>query len=148
MRRIEDPDAETMRRADDVRDVLSFHAEALRLRAHRQTLLGTNLANADTPHYKAVDFRFADALAAATRGNAQVVTTMHRTDPAHLQPVAAGSLPGVPVLYRAPAQGAVDGNTVDADAERAQFADNTVRYEAALRFLNHHLKAMLSAAQG
>jgi flagellar basal-body rod protein FlgB len=60
-------------------------------------------------------------------------------------PAGAG-LNGAQILYRTPTQPAVDGNTVDMDAERAQFADNTVRYEAALQFLNHHIKTLLAAS--
>jgi flagellar basal-body rod protein FlgB len=128
-------------------DVLKFHAEALRLRSHRQSLLAANLANADTPHYKAVDFRFADALAAATSAQTPTAAPLARTDAAHLAPRGAGGA-SVAVLYRTPVQGSVDGNTVEADVERAHFADNTVRYEAAMRFLNHHLKSLLAAVQG
>jgi flagellar basal-body rod protein FlgB len=111
--------------------MLSFQSEALKLRSHRQELIAANIANADTPNYKAVDFDFRQALqdaAAATKGG------------------VAGAPPTL--LYRIPAQSALDGNTVEMDAERAQFADNTVRYEAALRVLNQQIKTMLAALQG
>jgi flagellar basal-body rod protein FlgB len=133
---------------DKLDGVLGFHAEALKLRARRQEVLASNLANADTPHYKAVDFRFADALAAATGGKAAAgAVPLARTEAAHLAPTQQGA-PGAPLLYRTPTQPSVDGNTVDGDAERARFADNAVRYEAALRFLNHHVKTLLAASQG
>lgn len=130
---------------DKLDGVLEFHGEALKLRARRQELLATNLAHGDTPNYKAVDFKFSDALKNAT-GAAAVTAEMARTQPGHLAP-KGGAAPGVPVLYRTPSQPSVDGNTVDMDAERAQFADNSVRYEAALRFLNHHIKTLLAASQ-
>ena len=114
---------------DRLDDFMRFQTEALKLRSQRQELLAANIANADTPGYKAVDFDFGKALSdvAATTG---------------------GPAPAPDVLYRQPAQASLDGNSVDMDAERAQFADNTVRYEAALRFLNAQLKTMLAALQG
>jgi|SRR5689334_16079477 len=114
---------------DALDQFMRFQTEALKLRSQRQELLAANVANADTPNYKAVDFDFAKALKAAT----------------DTQPGAAGPAPEV--LYRQPAQASLDGNTVEMDAERAQFADNTVRYEAALKFLNAQLKTMLAALQ-
>jgi flagellar basal-body rod protein FlgB len=107
---------------------LSFNAEALRLRSERQALLASNIANADTPHYKAVDFDFAKALADATTAGAKGVQA-----------------PTPQLLYRQPSQPSLDGNSVEMDLERAQFADNTVRYEAALRFLNSQIRTLLEA---
>jgi len=115
---------------DRLDEFMRFQTEALKLRSTRQELLAGNVANADTPSYKAVDFDFGKALAAAT-------TTK-----------AGTPAPAPELLYREPAQASLDGNTVEMDAERAKFADNTVRYEAALKFLNAQLKTMLSALQG
>lgn len=115
---------------DRLDEFMRFQTEALKLRSTRQELLAGNVANADTPSYKAVDFDFGKALATATA-----------TKPG--APAAAPEL-----LYREPAQASLDGNTVEMDAERAKFADNTVRYEAALKFLNAQLKTMLTALQG
>jgi flagellar basal-body rod protein FlgB len=114
---------------DRLDDMLKFQSEALRLRGERQALLSANIANADTPNYKAVDFDFAKALQSAAS-----------------TPNAKADKPEL--LYRAPAQASLDGNSVELDAERARFADNAVRYEAALKFLNAQLKAMLAAMQG
>ena len=108
--------------------MLSFNATALRLRSERQTLIAANIANADTPGYKAVDFDFTKALADAREAGAK------------------GTSPPKPAtLYRQPAQPSLDGNSVEMDAERAHFADNTVRYEAALRFLNGQIRTLLEA---
>jgi flagellar basal-body rod protein FlgB len=116
---------------DRLDEMFRFQGEALKLRSQRQELLAANIANADTPNYKAVDIDFRQALAAATSG---------------------GSVSGTPepatLLYRVPTQSSLDGNTVDMDAERSQFAENTVRYEAALRVLNAQIKTMLAALQG
>jgi flagellar basal-body rod protein FlgB len=117
---------------------LAFQAEALKLRAHRQQVLAGNIANADTPHYQAVDFDFAKALAEATEQRAAASSST-------TQPLAA---PEIALLPRVSAKSALDGNTVDMDTERLQFVDNALRYEAALRFINGKIKTLLSAIQG
>ncbi|HZQ62044.1 MAG TPA: flagellar basal body rod protein FlgB [Casimicrobiaceae bacterium] len=117
---------------DRLDQMLQFQSEALKLRSQRQELLAANIANADTPQYKAVDIDFGQALAAATAPGAGT----------------SGTSAAPSVLYRVPTQSSLDGNTVEMDVERAQFADNTVRYEAALRVLNAQIKAMLIALQG
>jgi flagellar basal-body rod protein FlgB len=114
---------------DKLSEHLRFNSEALRLRSTRQQLLASNVVNAETPRYQAQDFDFARALRDATARPAANANT--------------------PALYeRASYQPSLDGNTVDMDAERAHFADNALRYEAALRALNMQLKTLLSAIQG
>ena len=136
-------------------DALSYHGDALKLRAERQRVLASNIANADTPNYKAMDFDFKTALANATTGAAPVVTpgaaTAARTDHRHLEAGTSPStldLAGVEMQYRTPAQSSIDGNSVEMDAERASFADNAVRYEASVRFLNAQIKTLTMAIQG
>jgi len=129
---------------------LSFQSTALKLRSERQQVLAANIANADTPNYKAVDFDFGRALANATglqnpAAGAQAVQ-LAATAPGHSGSTTLSSLPPQ-VQYRTAAQASVDGNTVEMDSERAQFAENAVRYEAALKFLNGQIKTMLSAIQ-
>jgi flagellar basal-body rod protein FlgB len=128
--------------------VASFQAQALELQAERGRVLASNIANADTPNYKARDFNFQQALAAATHGAGTAGRlTMTRTNAAHLTGAGAGT--GSPsLMYRAPLQSSVDGNTVDLDVERANFAQNSLRYEATLRFLNGHLKQKMTAING
>jgi len=113
-------------------DALRTQGDALLLRARRQEVIAGNIANADTPGYRAVDFDFARELAAATRRPGGAAAPLA---PPRLQQIAA-------------AQPSADGNTVDMDAERAKFADNAVRYEAALRALNGQLRTMLDAIKG
>ncbi len=127
---------------------LSFHSNALVLRSQRQQLLASNIANADTPGYQARDFDFAAALRAAGGQGAagSAAQGVVRTSAEHLKPAA--TVDGARVQYRIAAQGSLDRNSVDMDTERALFADNAVRYEASLRFLNHKIKTMLSAIQG
>ena len=120
----------------------SFHSTALRLRSERQQLLSANIANADTPGYKAVDFDFSAALGNAMSAPAGAATAT----PGHL-PV--GPRPGAPLIqFRNASQPSIDGNSVEMDAERAQFADNAIRYEATLRLLNGQIKSIMSAISG
>jgi len=125
---------------------LQFHAQALNVRAFRQQVLASNIANADTPGYKARDIDFSKSLQDAVAGRAQSVALV-RTAAGHLEP-SRQALESGSVKYRTVLQPAIDGNTVDMDVERAQFADNALHYEANLQFLNSKLKALLAAIQG
>lgn len=132
---------------DKLDAALRFNREALNLRAERQEVLAANIAHADTPNYKARDFDFSARLSEAVeRGRASQSMSLATTSSRHLAGQAQ-AMPDKDLLYRVPNQSSLDGNTVEMDAERAQFADNTVRYEAALKFLNAQLKTMLAALQ-
>jgi len=132
-------------------DYMRFNETALSLRAQRQQLLASNIANADTPNYKARDIDFSSALQGAMAASTPPAGVLAATAPNHL-PGAGQSgdfLPnGTPVQYRLSAQGAVDGNTVDMDVERNQFADNALRYEAGVTFLNMQIRGLMAAIQG
>jgi flagellar basal-body rod protein FlgB len=123
-------------------DSLDFQAQALTLRAERQRLIASNIANADTPGYVARDMDFARALREAT-GQASAVAAK-ASQPGHI-PLAGGARAEPQLLYTRPAQSNLDGNSVDMDRERAAFADNTVKYEATLRFINSSVRTMLDA---
>lgn len=125
---------------DDLTEHLRFNSEALRLRSARQQLLAANVVNAETPRYQAQDFDFARALRDAV--------AVPMTPGSGASRPAASPRPMPAVYERASHQPSLDGNSVDMDAERAQFADNALRYEAALRALNMQLKTLLSAIQG
>ncbi len=142
---------------DQLDSKLSFHQSALRVRSQRQELIASNIANADTPGYKAKDVDFAAAMKNAMGGNsmsesgAASVAGIRpaQTSNMHLEGVGGNSenAPGEP-LYRKPAQDNLDGNTVDMDVERNQFADNAIRYEASLTMITGQIKEMLAAIQG
>jgi len=123
---------------------LGAETSALALRARRQQAIASNIANADTPGYKAVDFDFAKAMGNATAAEKSPV--MKVTSANHQLPTSAFN--GISTVQRAGMQAAADQNTVDMDVERARFADNAVRYEAALKFLNGKIKTLMSAIQG
>ncbi len=136
-------DMTTIYRLDDP---LRFHQTALRVRAQRQEILTANIANADTPHFKARDLDFKAALQGALGGRGGSLA-LARTAPRHLPASANASFAGPP-LYRGETQSSVDGNTVDLDVERAQFAENAIQYEASLTFINGLLRTMQTAIQG
>jgi flagellar basal-body rod protein FlgB len=122
---------------------LDFQSQALVLRAERQRLLASNIANADTPGYQAREMDFASALRSAT-GAQQLGGELATTHPAH-EANGFGAAEDGGLLYARNSQDAVDRNTVDLDRERASFVDNSVKYEATLRFINGHVRSMLDA---
>jgi flagellar basal-body rod protein FlgB len=130
-------------------EALRFHQTALKLRGERQQVLASNIANADTPNYKARDVDFGSALKSALAQSEPAATGLAKTAAAHLgATVGNTTASGAPLLYRINQQGNVDGNTVDMDAERNQFADNALRYEAGVTFVSNQLKSLLAAVQG
>ncbi|GAB1234960.1 flagellar basal body rod protein FlgB [Ferrigenium sp. UT5] len=128
-------------------ELFQFHQTALNLRAARQELLASNIANADTPNYKARDIDFTSALQGALQGDGTALPLL-TSAAAHLQAAGGETVMGAPVQYRIPAQPSADGNTVEMDTERAQFADNALRYEASVRFISERGKDVLAALQG
>ena len=127
---------------------LQVHQTALNLQAYRQQLLASNIANSDTPYFKARDLQFRDALDAALgRGHWEQPLSLMKTHARHLGAKVEFS-PETFVRYRTEWQSAVDGNTVDMDMERAAFAENTVHYEASITFINGLLRSMQTAIVG
>lgn len=130
---------------------LGVHAQALKLREQRTEMLARNLANADTPGYKAQDLDFRAALAASSAGGASA-GALQATQPGHIGATgAAGLEPGSTaafVKYRTPLAPSLDGNTVDAQLEQAAFADNAVRYQATLQFLSSKFRSLMTAITG
>jgi flagellar basal-body rod protein FlgB len=127
-------------------DTLNFQAEALTLRSERQRLIASNIANADTPGYVAKEMDFATALRQAT-GQIPTAGRMTVSTAGHLQPLA-GARGEQGLRYATASQTNLDRNTVDMDRERATFADNSVKYEATLRFINGSVRTMLEAIKG
>jgi len=124
---------------------LGVHADALKLQSKRMEVLADNLANVDTPNYKARDIDFRAALAKAGGADSQVSLTT--TNPGHLSTDATGDL-SASLQYRVPLAPSLDGNTVDAQQEQSAFADNTVRYQATLTFLSARFKSLMTAITG
>ena len=132
---------------------LDFHSKALVVRAERQRVIASNIANADTPGYVARDVNFREAMANALGSSSQPAAARlgpSATNGRHI-PLAStmGELgDGTRLAYAPQSQPALDGNSVDLDRERANFVDNSVRYESTLRFINGSAKTILSAIQG
>jgi flagellar basal-body rod protein FlgB len=136
---------------------LDFQAKALVLRAERQRVIASNIANADTPGYTGRDFNFKDAMESALGTSTTTLplqapnggNTQGSTNARHIPLQSTLSEGGDPHLgYTAQIQPAMDANSVDMDRERANFVDNSVRYEATLRFINGSSRTILSAIQG
>jgi flagellar basal-body rod protein FlgB len=122
---------------------LGIHADALRLRERRTELLANNLANADTPGFKARDLDFRAVLTQQGAGMA-----LASTDPGHIRDPAHGTVAAPDLLYRVPTQSSLDGNTVDPHLEKAAFAENTVRYQATLMLLKSKISGLTTAIRG
>ena len=128
-------------------EVFAFHENALRLRGQRQQLLASNIANADTPNYKAKDMDFGKAMQTAlTQGRSASQVAMAQTNPSHLSAELSAQLPNT--FMRKPTQNNLDGNTVDMDVERNNFVENSMRYEADVNFTQNEIKGLLAVLQG
>ncbi len=124
-------------------NLFGIHEEALRLRARRSEVLAANLANADTPGYKARDFDF----------RAMLRKEMH--NPVRLAATHNGHIHGdrsivasTQMAYRIPQQASLDGNTVEVEREQTEFSANAMRYQAGLRFLDSRIKGLMLAIKG
>jgi flagellar basal-body rod protein FlgB len=134
----------------DIDSYLGVHTAALKLREQRTELLANNLANADTPGFKARDIDFRSALEAATsQGNAP--GTLRRTDHGMALSTAGTDAAGGTdafLKYRTPLAPSLDGNTVDTQLEQAAFAENAVKYQATLNFLSSRFRSLMTAITG
>ncbi len=124
-------------------DAFGIHEEALRLRARRSEVLASNLANADTPGYKARDFDFKAML----RNEVQKPVRLASTHPGHIRN-DQGLVASTQMAYRIPQQSSLDGNTVEIEREQTEFSANAMRYQASLRFLDGRIKGLLTAIKG
>jgi len=120
---------------------LNGSATALSLRQKRLEILGSNIANAATPNFKARDIDFASAYKNATSGGDLLTTASN-----HIGFAGQGLEPSS--LYRVPVSPSLDGNTVELHIEQVQFAENATRYEATLQFLNGRIRTLRSALRG
>ena len=127
---------------------IGVHADALRLRSQRAELLANNLANADTPNFKARDLDFRAALAASGYAQAGGGLSLSTTQGRHLGGPGANAGPEGALRYRQPLAPSLDGNTVDVQVEQASFAENAVRYQATLSFINSRLRGLMTAITG
>jgi len=138
---------------------IDFQARALLVRSERQRVIASNIANVDTPGYVGRDINFKEAMSAALHPSELSVTLAQPqgaiasgvTQPGHIPLQSTLGMLGngsTSLAYTQQVQPAMDGNSVDLDHERANFVDNSVRYEATLRFISGESKTILSAIQG
>lgn len=126
---------------------LGIHPQALKLSAQRSEVLAANLANADTPNYKAQDIDFKTALAnSGSQQSSSLALTATRTSHIPLNQSAAAL--NAQLKYRVPNAPSLDGNTVDAQMEQANFAQNAVRYQTSLTFINTKFRNLMTAITG
>jgi len=123
--------------------VLGVHEQALYLRSRRTAILASNIANADTPNYKAKDIDFKSILSQSQQAASLPLT---HNNPRHISSAKISSTSGL--QYRNPYQASLDGNTVDPQLEKAAFSENAVRYQATLRFIGGTFKGLLTAIKG
>ncbi|MGI9236079.1 MAG: flagellar basal body rod protein FlgB [Woeseiaceae bacterium] len=122
---------------------LAQYERALQFRAQRNELLASNIANADTPNYKARDLDFGQAL----KGARQESISLQTTSDLHKQAWGM-TKQGAQTMYRVPTQPSLDGNTVSMDVEQAQFAENALQYRASLAFLDGSIRTLRMAIKG
>lgn len=122
---------------------LSVFSQAMNLRAQRHQVLASNVANADTPGYKARDFNFEQAMQNAMAGRASGSIGLATTAAGHIS--AGGMSGGASLQYRKETQSAVDGNTVDMDVERTQLSENAVQYQIVSQLISDTFKGVRSA---
>jgi flagellar basal-body rod protein FlgB len=125
-------------------NVFGIHEQALLLHGQRVGVLSNNIANADTPNYKARDLDFAAVLGAS---DDQMPLAMSATSEGHIIPLE-GELPAGELKYRIPYQASLDGNTVEMPVEQAAFSETNVRYQASLQFINSRIAELQFAIAG
>jgi len=125
-------------------NIFGIHEKALLLHGQRIGVLATNMANADTPNFKARDIDFSEVLA-GTEDSARL--SMRTTQASHIAMSELGSAGGE-LKYRNPFQASLDGNTVEMPVEQAAFSENNVRYQASLAFINNRIAALQFAIAG
>ena len=127
----------------------SIHDDAMILRAGRASILASNIANADTPNYKARDVDFRQIMQSLDKGtrNQLTLSGTHR-DHISLAPAGGGNINGQTLQYRNPLHASLDGNTVDTQVEQARFGENSLLYQTSFTFLNGRIQGLMKALKG
>lgn len=121
---------------------LGIDPRALVLREKRGEILAANLANADTPEFKARDLDFKSVLKRSTPSG----VALEQTNAGHITPQQQAF--GGNLMYRNPHQVSLDGNTVEPQLEQARYAENAVQYQASLQFINSRFSGLMTALKG
>jgi len=129
----------------DINPLSSLHAASMAVQQQRMDVLASNIANADTPNFKARDIDFAKVLA-GTQSSGGSAMTLAATDSNHASGSASST--SYPLSFRVPLQPTLDGNTVDEQVEQAAFADAVLHYQASLSFQSGEMKSLVTAITG
>ena len=149
MRRTQVADARSSDMPMNIDQYVGVHAAALDVRARRGELIANNLANADTPGLPGPRHRFPPGPGARLGRRRPRASRCQTTQAGHIGGATSADAATNPDLkYRTPLAPALDGNTVDAQIEQAAFAENAVRYQATLTFLNSKFRGLLTAIIG
>ena len=131
--------------------IFGIHADAMNVQRRRMEVLSANIANADTPGFKARDVDFAAALSSAAKGSTTSAPRQLTTDARHI-PLTLNNIGGLndgsQLAYRVATQPSVDGNTVDVQVEQAKFADAALHYQASLQFADGRIRGLMTAITG
>lgn len=126
-------------------EAFRFQQQALNILSRRQDVLAANIANADTPGYLARDIDFSQQLkiAMASPADGKSSVSLSLTADRHIA-ARSTNFNDDSLLYRIPDQPSADGNSVDMDRERVNFADNALKYQSSLTFLGADIKKMMT----
>lgn len=124
-------------------NALGIHEQAVQVRADRAEIIANNIANADTPNFKARDIDFKAILNGQIQKILKPVTTNASHAPSVIHPDFAADM-----MYRVPTQPSVDGNTVDIQEEMAKFGKNSLDFGASFQFLDSKFKGLKFAIKG
>ena len=126
-----------------ISEYLDLHSTALGVRARRNNILASNIANAATPHFKARDIDFQDQIRQAAGSSKNTVQT---TSVKHIKASLQGATSDL--VYRDPVSASRDGNTVELNVEQMEFSENVIRYQTSLTFLNNKINGLMTAIRG
>ena len=130
--------------------IFGIHEQALSVRKERQNIIANNLANADTPNFKARDLDWRKEMQAAQESLSQNINRpdLKTTNSRHISGFAESTSTQAYLQYRQPTQPSLDGNTVEAHIEKAQFMENSMQYQATLEFMNGKISSIRGALKG
>lgn len=127
--------------------LFGIQAQTMSLRSQRAELLAANLANTDTPNYKAKDIDFSSALKRATGSQLNQPVSIKTSSAGHIANISAGDSIDA-IRYRIPSSASLDGNTVDGDFERSAFSENAIRYQVSVQTLSNRINGIIKVFKG
>ncbi|MFK7795407.1 MAG: flagellar basal body rod protein FlgB, partial [Gammaproteobacteria bacterium] len=127
--------------------LFGVHAQSMTLRAARSEMLAANIANSDTPNYKAKDIDFKSAMQSLQGGQLQSSIQLAKNNSQHFSSDASG-IASHAVRYRVPSHASLDGNTVDSDFEKSAFTENAIRYQVSLSILGKKISGLIRTLKG